>query len=109
MYIIYIHLGFKEGVSACCGAGPYGGLFTCGGTKKDPNYELCENANEHVWFDSFHPTERIHEQFAKALWNGPQSSVGPYNLQKLFFFNNDKLTIADDVDNTENNYQQIFL
>lgn len=102
--------GFKEGVSACCGAGPYGGIFTCGGTKKDPNYELCGNANEHVWFDSFHPTERIHDQFANALWNGPQSSVGPYNLEKLFFFfsnNDNKLTIADDVDNPDN-YQQIF-
>ncbi|XP_027065772.2 GDSL esterase/lipase 5 [Coffea arabica] len=95
--------GFKEGESACCGTGPYRGIFTCGGTKKDPNYELCDNPSDHVWFDSFHPTERIHEQFAKALWDGPSSSVGPHNLESLFF---DKQTIADVVDNPET--QQIF-
>ncbi|KAL2503332.1 GDSL esterase/lipase 5 [Forsythia ovata] len=98
--------GFKEGVNACCGTGPYGGVYTCGGTKKLTTYELCENADDYVWWDSFHPTERIHEQFAKALWNEPLSSVGPFNIQDLFL-NKEKLTIADIVDNNPN-YQQIF-
>ncbi|KAL3535475.1 hypothetical protein ACH5RR_003936 [Cinchona calisaya] len=98
--------GFKEGVSACCGAGPHRGILTCGGTKKDPNYELCENPNDYVWFDSFHPTERIHEQFAKALWNGPSTVVGPYNLEDLFLDKN-KQTIADIVDDIPET-QQIF-
>ncbi|KAG8376275.1 hypothetical protein BUALT_Bualt09G0046300 [Buddleja alternifolia] len=72
--IIYpSNYGFKEGVNACCGSGPYGGVYTCGGTKKVTTYELCDNANEHVWWDSFHPTERIHEQFAKALRMGPRT------------------------------------
>ncbi|OIT04224.1 gdsl esteraselipase 2 [Nicotiana attenuata] len=86
--------GFKEGVKACCGTGPYGGDNTCGGTKE---YEICDNARDYVWFDSFHPTEGIHEQFAKALWDGPSSSVGPYTLQDLFF-GKEKQTIADIVD-----------
>ncbi|KAF2304220.1 hypothetical protein GH714_028635 [Hevea brasiliensis] len=89
--------GFKDGVNACCGSGPYGGLLTCGGNKKVTEFQLCNNADEHVWWDSFHPTERIHEQFAKALWNGSPFSVGPYNLEDLFF-NKEKLTIADIVD-----------
>ncbi|KAK2645108.1 hypothetical protein Ddye_020303 [Dipteronia dyeriana] len=91
--------GFKEGINACCGYGPYGGAFTCGGTKLVKEYELCENADDYVWWDSFHPTEKIHEQFAKALWNGePEPEpVGPYNLQRLFF-DKEKLTIADIVD-----------
>ncbi|XP_062147926.1 GDSL esterase/lipase 5-like [Alnus glutinosa] len=72
--------GFKDGVNACCGTGPYGGIFTCGGTKKVQDYQLCDDAGDYVWWDSFHPTEKIHEQFAKALWNGPTSSVGPFNL-----------------------------
>lgn len=93
-------------MSACCGTGPYGGVFTCGGTKKLTTYELCENANEYVWWDSFHPTEKIHEQFAKALWDGPSASIGPYKLQDLFL-NKEKLTIADIVDNNQEN-QQIF-
>jgi phospholipase/lecithinase/hemolysin len=36
---------------------------------------------DYVWWDSFHPTEKIHEQFAKVLWNKTPSSVGPFNLQ----------------------------
>ncbi|KAL2997983.1 hypothetical protein AAZX31_09G071200 [Glycine max] len=90
--------GFKDGVNACCGSGPYGGVFSCGGTKKVIEYfSLCDNVGEYVWWDSFHPTEKIHEQLSKALWNGPPSSVGPYNLEN--FFNKEiKLTIADVVD-----------
>ncbi|WJX28655.1 hypothetical protein P8452_17347 [Trifolium repens] len=90
--------GFKDGINACCGNGPYGGIYTCGGTKKIKEYNLCDNVEEFVWWDSFHPTEKIHEQFAKALWNGSNSIVGPYNLERLF--NNDIkfMTIADVVD-----------
>ncbi|KAJ7955378.1 GDSL esterase/lipase 1-like [Quillaja saponaria] len=97
--------GFKDGAKACCGTGPYGGIFTCGGTKKVADYELCDNADDYVWWDSFHPTEIIHEQFAKALWNGPSASVGPYNLEDLFF-NRKKVTIADVVDDPEAQQQQ---
>ncbi|PNY10851.1 GDSL esterase/lipase 5-like protein [Trifolium pratense] len=90
--------GFKDGINACCGTGPYGGIYTCGGTKEIKEYNLCDNVEEFLWWDSFHPTEKIHEQFAKALWNGPSSLVGPYNLERLF--NNDikSMTIADVVD-----------
>ncbi|KAL0410369.1 UNVERIFIED_CONTAM: GDSL lipase [Sesamum latifolium] len=88
----------QEGVNACCGSGPFGGVYTCGGTKKVTTYELCDNADEYVWWDSFHPTERIHEQFAKALWDGPQASVRPHNLQDLFSDHEIELTIADVVD-----------
>ncbi|KAG9457626.1 hypothetical protein H6P81_002134 [Aristolochia fimbriata] len=87
--------GFEDGVNACCGTGPYGGVFTCGGEKTPTEYELCDNPKDRVWWDSFHPTEKIHEQFAQELWNGP--SVGPHNLEKLFF-ETENLTIADIVD-----------
>ncbi|XVE70771.1 hypothetical protein DITRI_Ditri10aG0097700 [Diplodiscus trichospermus] len=97
--------GFKDGVNACCGTGPYGGVYTCGGTKDVKEYELCDNADDHVWWDSYHPTERIHEQFAKTLWSGNPSSVGPYNLQYLFL-NKEKLTIADLVDSSEGDHFQ---
>ncbi|KAK9099606.1 hypothetical protein Syun_026651 [Stephania yunnanensis] len=92
--------GFKEGVNACCGTGPFGGIYTCGGTKEIKQYELCDNAEDYIWWDSFHPTERIHEQFAKALWSGPLSLVAPFNLEDLFF-DKDKLTIADVEDDPE--------
>ncbi|XP_044472194.1 GDSL esterase/lipase 5-like [Mangifera indica] len=89
--------GFKDGVNACCGYGAYGGMLTCGGNKNISEYNLCDNPDDHVWWDSFHPTERIHEQFAKLLWDGPSSAVGPFNLWDLFF-SKEKLTIADIVD-----------
>ncbi|XP_075512416.1 GDSL esterase/lipase 1-like [Primulina tabacum] len=94
--------GFKEGVNACCGTGPYAGLFTCGGTKKVTSYELCDNADEHVWWDSFHPTEKIHQQFADVLWAGPRQVVGPFNLRDIFFDEEDT-TVADLVDDTLEN------
>ncbi|GLT85663.1 hypothetical protein SLE2022_038460 [Rubroshorea leprosula] len=89
--------GFKDGVNACCGTGPYGGVYTCGGTKKVKDYRLCDNAEDHVWWDSFHPTEGIYEQCAKELWNGPPSTVGPYNLEELFFNQEKKNTIIADI------------
>ncbi|XP_065851489.1 GDSL esterase/lipase 5-like [Euphorbia lathyris] len=88
--------GFKDGVNACCGSGAYRGTYSCGG-KHELEFELCEKADEHVWWDSYHPSERIHEHFAKTLWNSGLEIVGPYNLEHLFF-NKEKLTIADIVD-----------
>ncbi|XVF35199.1 hypothetical protein REPUB_Repub18cG0124800 [Reevesia pubescens] len=96
---------FKDGVNACCGTGPYGGVYTCGGTRMSKTYQLCDNADDHVWWDSFHATERIHEHFAKALWSGNPSSVEPYNLEDLFF-NKEKLTIADIIDSPEGDHFQ---
>ncbi|WCJ42866.1 GDSL lipase [Euphorbia peplus] len=89
--------GFKDGVNACCGSGPYGGIYSCGEQKKI-EFKLCENADEHVWWDSYHPTDRIHEQFAKTLWNSAVDIVGPYNLQRLFFDDQNLSLIADIVD-----------
>jgi len=101
-WILFIMEGFKDGVNACCGSGPYGGMFSCGGSTKDTEFSLCDNAGDHVWWDSFHPTQNIHQQFAKALWDGPSSSVGPYNLKQLFSNNEITLTIADVVDAPQN-------
>ncbi|XP_010917471.2 GDSL esterase/lipase 5 [Elaeis guineensis] len=89
--------GFKDGVNACCGAGPYRGVFSCGKTKEGSDYQVCDSPEDYVWWDSFHASERIHEQVAKLLWSDPPSSVGPYNLEKLFF-GEEKLRIADVVD-----------
>ena len=85
--------GFKDGINACCGTGPYGGVFSCGGTKNVSEYQLCEHPEENVWFDSIHATEKIHEQFAKAIWSEP-SSPGANTLEDLFFAN-DKSRIGD--------------
>ncbi|XP_065850258.1 GDSL lipase-like [Euphorbia lathyris] len=79
--------GFKDGVNACCGSGEYGGIYSCGDNATD--FKLCDNANEYIWWDSYHPTQRIHEQFAKALWNQlpPPFGLRSYTLRHLFFEN----------------------
>ncbi|XP_062087918.1 GDSL esterase/lipase 1-like [Humulus lupulus] len=75
--------GFKEGMVACCGSGPYRGIFSCGG-KIVKEYYLCGNVSEYVFFDSAHPTERAYQQFAEQAWNGKASLKGSYNLKQLF-------------------------
>ncbi|KAB1220263.1 GDSL esterase/lipase 5 [Morella rubra] len=75
------HYGFKDGIDACCGSGPFGGNFTCG---KAPSYQLCDNPKYHVFWDSFHPSQALYEQLAKSLWNGHPPTLGPYNVRELF-------------------------
>ncbi|GFZ04317.1 GDSL-motif lipase 5 [Actinidia rufa] len=36
--------GFKDGTSACCGSGPLGGVYSCGGMRGIEEYELCEQS-----------------------------------------------------------------
>lgn len=49
-------------------------------------FELCESPGEHVFWDSFHLTERIYEQLARQMWNGDgiRSSSSPNSLKNLF-------------------------
>ena len=74
--------GFGEASEACCGSGPYRGFFNCG--SKTGDYELCENVNDYVFFDSLHPTERAYHIFSQFIWNGNRTITGPYNLKALF-------------------------
>lgn len=71
--------GFKEAVSACCGSGRFKGEFSCGlsgeSEMNEASFEVCgevgdQAGEEWVWWDAFHPSERIHQQFAHALWEG---------------------------------------
>ncbi|XP_020270526.1 GDSL esterase/lipase 5-like [Asparagus officinalis] len=92
--------GFKDGTNACCGTGPYGGIYTCGGTKNISVYQLCENVGDYVWFDSIHASEKIHEQFAKEIWGEP-SSPRAKTLEDLFF-DREKIINIGDVESDEN-------
>ncbi|XP_050383872.1 GDSL lipase-like [Argentina anserina] len=77
--------GFKEGKSACCGSGPYGGIYSCGGKRGVTEYNLCANVSEYIFFDSFHPTERVYQQVSKLWWNRSPDAKEPYtNLKELF-------------------------
>ncbi|XP_028763283.1 GDSL esterase/lipase 5-like isoform X2 [Neltuma alba] len=76
--------GFKEGDVACCGGGAYRGDNSCGGKRGIEDYELCDNVNEHVFFDSVHPTEASAQHFASLMWTGTGNFTHPYNLKQLF-------------------------
>ncbi|KAI4346088.1 hypothetical protein L6164_013170 [Bauhinia variegata] len=76
--------GFKEGEVACCGSGPYRGHLSCGGGPVKDEYQLCDNPNEHVFFDYTHPTERAAQFYARQMWSGSAKFTRPYNLKKLF-------------------------
>jgi hypothetical protein len=85
-FTYYNHLrfvGFKEGKVACCGTGPYRGILSCGGKRTIKEYQLCDDASEHLFFDGSHPTEKANYQFAKLMWTGSPSVTGPCNLQTL--------------------------
>ncbi|KAL5583398.1 hypothetical protein UlMin_015840 [Ulmus minor] len=76
--------GFKESKIACCGSGPYRGIFSYGGKRCITEYELCDNVSEYVFFDSGHLTDKAYQQFAKLVWNGKLNFKGGYNLKSLF-------------------------
>lgn len=78
--------GFKQGESACCGTGQFGGVYSCGGKRGVKEFELCENPNEYVFWDSYHLTEKAYKQLAYKMWSDASNSqvVGPFNLKQLF-------------------------
>ncbi|XP_059643682.1 GDSL esterase/lipase 5-like [Cornus florida] len=74
--------GFKEGKTACCGTGPFRGTFSCGGKRLVKEFQLCENPNDYVFWDSYHLTERVYKMMADQMWSG--ANRGSYNLKDLF-------------------------
>jgi len=69
---------------ACCGSGAHRGDYSCGGRRAVRDYELCENPNQYVFFDSLHPTQAAHQIVSQLVWSGNQSIAGPFNLKSLF-------------------------
>ncbi|KAK7294509.1 hypothetical protein RJT34_17398 [Clitoria ternatea] len=77
--------GLKEVSGGCCGGGAYKGDGSCGMMKNGKKeYELCDNVNEYLFFDSHHPTDRASQIFAELIWNGNLTVTKPYNLKQLF-------------------------
>ncbi|KAL3511573.1 hypothetical protein ACH5RR_024290 [Cinchona calisaya] len=76
--------GFEEGRAACCGAGEFKGIYSCGGKRpvimKD--FELCEDPQKYVFWDSYHLTERVYRQMAAEMWSRSWIE-GSYNLKAL--------------------------
>ena len=75
--------GFTDVSSACCGDGILGGLLQCG----REGYKLCQNPNQFLFLDYFHPSEHTCKLLSKALWAGKQSRIRPFNLKTLASLN----------------------
>ncbi|XP_021720396.1 GDSL esterase/lipase 5-like [Chenopodium quinoa] len=75
--------GFKEGKTACCGTGKFRGIWSCGGARLVKEFELCENVNDYVFWDSTHFTEKVYEQLADEMWN--LHSYGSHSIKELFY------------------------
>ncbi|KAF9600783.1 hypothetical protein IFM89_012522, partial [Coptis chinensis] len=71
--------GFSNTTSACCGAGTLGGFVQCG----TGEFKMCENPNEFLFWDYFHPSEHSYKLISKALWAGKRSRIRPYNLKQF--------------------------
>nr|KAJ0208068.1 hypothetical protein LSAT_V11C500291600 [Lactuca sativa] len=76
--------GLKVGNSACCGTGPFRAINSCGGKREPREFELCDNPNDYLLFDPFHPTEGANLQLAKLYWEGDSKVASPYNLKSMF-------------------------
>lgn len=78
--------GFTAGVTACCGAGAYNGDVQCGRPSdliKNPPTNVCDNVDEHVFWDYYHPTDKAYSMLAKEFWSGDSSFVSPVNIKTL--------------------------
>ncbi|KAK6282283.1 PREDICTED: GDSL esterase/lipase 5 [Theobroma cacao] len=76
--------GFKDATTACCGSGLFRGIYSCGGKRGIKEYELCEHPSEKLFFDSYHPSEKAYQQFAREMWSGGSDVIWPYNIKALF-------------------------
>lgn len=79
-----IAYGFTESISACCGSGPYRGIFSCSGQGNSTTYKLCHNPKEYIFWDSVHPSDRMYKELAALAWTGDAVDIAPYNLKTLF-------------------------
>lgn len=76
--------GLKETSSACCGSGPFRGVFNCGGQGNITTYELCSNPQKYLFWDSVHPSQMTYNELAALIWAGTSPDIGPYNVKTLF-------------------------
>lgn len=70
--------GFKIEHAACCGVGELSGKFLC-----LPYSKPCDNPDDHIFWDYYHPTDKMYKHMLETLYyNGPPYSE-PYSGQHL--------------------------
>ncbi|KAI4381023.1 hypothetical protein MLD38_007141 [Melastoma candidum] len=79
--------GLSEVKVACCGAGVFRGVFSCGGKRTVKEFELCGDPSQHLFWDSYHATEAAYDVISNRMWSGDDAGprfVGPYTVEQLF-------------------------
>ncbi|PKA54645.1 GDSL esterase/lipase [Apostasia shenzhenica] len=79
--------GFSVIDRGCCGIGRNSGQVTC-----LPFQTPCSNRNEYVFWDAFHPTEKVNIIMARKAFSALDNSVYPINIQQLANLNISKTT-----------------
>lgn len=80
--------GYREAKTACCGTGEFRGVFSCGGKRPVKQFEMCKNIEDHIFWDSYHMTEKVYGQIAEEMWSNTNyvlHSYGSYTIKDLFF------------------------
>ncbi|CAA2954096.1 GDSL esterase lipase At5g33370-like [Olea europaea subsp. europaea] len=70
--------GFKESKTACCGQGPYNGFGLC-----TVFSNICDNRDDYVFWDPFHPSERANRLIVEQIFNGSRTHMYPKNLNTI--------------------------
>jgi phospholipase/lecithinase/hemolysin len=70
--------GFNVMDRGCCGIGRNRGMITC-----LPFLRPCLNRNGYIFWDAFHPTERVNVMLGRAAFSGGDDVVHPMNIQQL--------------------------
>ncbi|GAB2215626.1 hypothetical protein Droror1_Dr00020015 [Drosera rotundifolia] len=71
--------GFRVATDACCGLGKYKGWILC----LTPEM-ACEDASIHIWWDQFHPTDKVNAILADNIWSGLHTEMCyPMNMKDM--------------------------
>jgi phospholipase/lecithinase/hemolysin len=67
--------------AACCGIGPYVDFIDC-----ETSTSYCNNREEYIFWDLFHPTERVNILAQQQFLKGGLDVVSPMNVAQLVNF-----------------------
>lgn len=72
------HTGFTVANVGCCGVGGnYKGVVPC-----LPNFNICPNRFDYLFWDPYHPTDKANVIIADRFWSSTEYSY-PMNIQQL--------------------------
>lgn len=76
--LCYYVTGFMETNKACCGSGRYGGDLTC-----LPLQKPCDNRNQYIFWDSYHPTQAVNAIIAQGCYTEAATGCYPISIRQL--------------------------